>query len=100
MAAEATYSGSRELFLSDNIVVWFPAAILGHHALEMLLKCALIRAGHVIERGDVWGHVLVELAKKLADSCDTFPTHIIDDLAILRLLVVARWRDGRGAAAR
>jgi exopolysaccharide biosynthesis WecB/TagA/CpsF family protein len=26
--------------------------------------------------------------------------YLIDDLAILRLLVVARWRDGRGAAAR
>jgi HEPN domain-containing protein len=54
------------LFRSDPFL-YFPAAILGHQALEMLLKAALIRQGFKITRvdGGVWGHDLVELATKL-----------------------------------
>lgn len=63
--AEATYSGAQTLFLNDNALVWFPAAILGHHALEMFLKASLIRKGHRVEESDVWDHNLCALAEKL-----------------------------------
>jgi HEPN domain-containing protein len=63
--AEATYAGSQTLFLSDNALVWFPAAVLGHQALEMFLKAALIRHGHRISQSDVWGHDLGALAQRL-----------------------------------
>ena len=63
--AEATYAGARTLFLSDNAMVWFPAAVLGHQALEMFLKAALIRKGHRVAKADVWGHDLCALAQKL-----------------------------------
>src|SRR5713226_6005382 len=56
--AEATYAGAQTLFRSDNALVWFPAAVLGHHALEMFLKAALIRKGHRVNEKDVWGHDL------------------------------------------
>lgn len=82
LAAEFTYSGAVELFRSRNAVVLFPAAILGHHALELLLKSALIRAGHVVGKGDIWGHVLVDLAQKLAKEVSGFPNHIMPDLAL------------------
>jgi len=49
--------------------VWFPAAVLGHHALEMFLKAALIRKGHRVNEKDVWGHDLRKLAKKLNKHC-------------------------------
>lgn len=63
--AEVTYAGAQTLFLSDNALVWFPAAILGQQALEMFLKAALIRKGHRVVRGDVWDHDLCALAMKL-----------------------------------
>jgi HEPN domain-containing protein len=63
--AEVTYAGAQTLFLSDNLAVWFPAAILGQQALEMFLKAALIRKGHRVVQGDVWDHDLCALARKL-----------------------------------
>jgi len=52
------------LFNVNNPFLWFSAAILGHHALEMLLKSALIRAACPVREGGgpeddfVWGHDL------------------------------------------
>jgi HEPN domain-containing protein len=63
--ADHTYAGARTLFHSGNFFLWFPAAILGHQALEMYLKAALIKRGHSISRSDVWGHDLTQLVKLL-----------------------------------
>lgn len=63
--AEATYAGAQTLFSSNNVLVWFAAAILGHQALEMLLKASPIRKGHRIHPSDVWGHDLRALAREL-----------------------------------
>lgn len=65
MWAEATYAGAQTLFISSNAILWFPAAVLGHQALEMFLKAALIRKGHRVAKEDVWGHDLCALAQKL-----------------------------------
>ncbi len=48
-------------------MAWFPASVLGHQALEMFLKAALIRKGHRLAKADVWGHNLCVLAQKLID---------------------------------
>jgi hypothetical protein len=76
------YAASRALFESGDPFFWFPAATLGHHALEMFLKAVLIHEGMTVfdprkvkeldaalglTRDDcVWGHALVELAQKVA----------------------------------
>ena len=75
------------LFQSHNFFVWFPAAILAHHALEKLLKSALIQQGYTVgkgkrEHGYVWGHNLRELARLLASRCSDFPEDTLDDLAV------------------
>jgi len=59
---------SKVLFERGDPLLYFPAALLGQQALEMLLKAALIRNGSVIAREDVWGHKLVDLAEKLIAS--------------------------------
>jgi hypothetical protein len=80
--AEINYAASLELFRSDNLVLWFPAASLGHHALEMGFKAALICEGltvfnpklvskldpatGLLEADCAWGHELVPLAEELA----------------------------------
>ncbi len=56
---------SKILFEQGDPFLFFPAALLGHQALEMLLKAALIRSGSRVGRGDVWGHELVDLAQRL-----------------------------------
>jgi HEPN domain-containing protein len=66
--AEATYAGAQTIFLSDNALAWFPAAILGHQALEMFLKAALIRKGRRVTKTDVWGHDLCALARELVNQ--------------------------------
>jgi HEPN domain-containing protein len=48
--------------------LWFPAAFLGHQALEMFLKAALIKRGRRVVKGDVWGHNLVDLGSDLAKA--------------------------------
>jgi len=82
------YTASLELFKSDNLVLWFPAAVLGHHALEMYLKTALICEGMTrfdpklipkldptigLTKADcAWGHELVKLAEQLSYKRDDF----------------------------
>ena len=56
------------LFEQGDPFLYFPAALLGQQALEMLLKAALIRSGSSIAPEDVWGHRLVDLSKKLTES--------------------------------
>jgi HEPN domain-containing protein len=76
--AESTFEAARLLFQSNRSQVLFPAVVLGHLALEMYLKAALIAHGHRVvfsQRGvkggrknptDVWGHELPDLADKLS----------------------------------
>jgi HEPN domain-containing protein len=78
--AEATYSGAQTLFLTDNVLVWFPAAILGHQALEMFLKAALIRKGRRIVKKEVWGHDLRGLAGELVDHGVSFTSQFMSEL--------------------
>ena len=70
------------LFETGNVLLYLPAATLGHHALEMYLKSALISEGMTVfnpvilkslelgtalRRSDcAWGHCLVELARQLS----------------------------------
>jgi HEPN domain-containing protein len=78
--AEQTYAGAHVLFNNGNPIVWFPAAILGHQALEMFLKAALIKQGRRVVNGDVWGHNLVDLASELANTGFNFPSGFVEDL--------------------
>jgi hypothetical protein len=80
--AKVAYTGSVHLFGSGNLFLIFPAATLGHHALEMYLKAALIAEGAIVfdprklkhleasvklEAKDcTWDHNLVGLARQLA----------------------------------
>jgi len=82
MSAEITYAGAYTLFHTKNPFLWFPAAILGHQALEMYLKAALIRQGHTVAPQDVWGHDLPKLAEQLAASVTTFPLEMIEELRV------------------
>lgn len=75
------------LFRSSNFMLWFPAAILAHLALEQLLKSALLQAGCPIAQGKpqagyAWGHKLVELAQLLASKRREFPSDILNGLAV------------------
>src|SRR6516225_9923685 len=74
--AKVNYTASVTLFDSGNLFLWLPAATLGHHALEMYLKAALICAdfavfdpdkgkfvnsASVLTKNDsAWGHNLVK----------------------------------------
>jgi HEPN domain-containing protein len=78
--AEATYAGAQTLFLSDNSLAWFPAAILGHQALEMFLKATLLRKGRRIAKKDVWGHDLCALAHKLVNKGVALAPQFLEDL--------------------
>lgn len=80
--ADHTYAGARTLFHSGNFFLWFPAAILGHQSLEMYLKAALILQGHRVARGDVWGHDLSALAKKLSAKIPTLPSELKENLQV------------------
>jgi hypothetical protein len=86
--AKVNYMASTHLFASDNQLLYLPAATLGHHALEMYLKSALICEGLTVfnpvilkslngtvelTRSDcAWGHNLVELAEQLAERRKEF----------------------------
>jgi hypothetical protein len=79
--AKGEYAASALLFTSENPFLWFAAATLGHHALEMFLKAALIREGMTVfdprkisrtnpivtlkPEDCVWGHNLPCLARTL-----------------------------------
>ncbi len=78
--AEQTYAGAHVLFNQGNPFLWFPAAILGHQALEMFLKAALIKRGRRVIKRDVWGHNLVDLACELARTGVVFPFGLLRDL--------------------
>lgn len=81
--AEINYLAAGHLFASSNLLVYFTAATLGHHALEMYLKSALIcegmtvfnpvilkclDPGYALTRSNcAWGHCLVELATRLSE---------------------------------
>jgi hypothetical protein len=78
IAGEFTYSAAVELFRSENAAVWFGACLLGHHALEVFLKSALIHAGHRVSTADVWGHELVSLSELLSKGQAVFPILLAD----------------------
>jgi hypothetical protein len=88
MRSECMFLGAIRLFQSKNYLVWFPAAVLGHLALEKLLKSAAIQAGCPAttgkpQEGYAWGHSLVDLAQLLASKRREFPADVLkDDLAI------------------
>jgi hypothetical protein len=82
--AKVNHSASAHLFSSGNPLLYLPAATLGHHALEMCLKSALICEGMTVfnpvilksldsgitltRSNCAWGHNLVELAERLAEK--------------------------------
>jgi hypothetical protein len=86
--AKVNHVSAHHLFTSGNPFMYLVAATLGHHALEMYLKAALINEGMTVcnpkdvSRLDpaleikpedcVWGHSLPELAEKLAEKCKDF----------------------------
>jgi hypothetical protein len=86
--AEINYIASGHLFGSSNLFVYFTAATLGHHALEMYLKSALIcegmtvfnpvilkslNPGYELTRSNcAWGHCLVDLATRLSKKRPDF----------------------------
>jgi hypothetical protein len=81
-------SAAQLVFGNENPNLWFSAAILGHHALEMYLKAALISEGFVIfdpakvkeldpalgiQKHDcAWAHKLIVLARQLAEKRPEF----------------------------
>jgi hypothetical protein len=83
-----TYLAAKTLFETENMMFCFPAATLGHHAIEKYLKAALICAGFTIVKPNLmkklvasgtlkqedctWGHDLVELGDKLAQKRSDF----------------------------
>lgn len=82
-AAMGTFKGAKLLFQTENPHLWFSAAILGHHALEMLLKAALIQEGFTVAKGKpqdglVWGHRTEELAQLLHSKRPEFSINIPD----------------------
>lgn len=86
--ADHNYAASDYLFQSHNPILIFAAATLGHHALEMYLKSALVLEGFTVfdpskikyldpsvrlQKTDcVWGHDLVALARQLAEKRSDF----------------------------
>jgi len=98
--AAINYSAAKTLFETGDVFLWFPAATLGHHALEMCLKSALIANGMTIfNPRDVksldpgveltltdcaWGHELVRLAETLAQRNPTFdPSRRMDFIGVV-----------------
>lgn len=82
--ARVNHAASTAPFHSGDPSLYFPAATLGHHALEMYLKAALICEGMTVfnsvilksldpgialtRANCVWGHKLVDLAERLAEK--------------------------------
>ncbi len=82
-AAMGAFEAAKLLFYIENPRLWFSAAILGHHALEMLLKAALIQEGFTVAKGKpwdgfVWGHKTEELAQLLHTKRPEFSINIPD----------------------
>ncbi len=117
--ADHNYAASTYLFDSHRPILIFAAATLGHHALEMYLKAALISEGCTVfepkklqylkssvkpKPGDcVWGHVLVDLAHQLAKRRSDFGFLCDGDTVIPRMrvgfLLFACESGGGGTAA-
>jgi hypothetical protein len=75
--AEGAFLAATLLFACTDPRVWFSASLVSHHAIEMMLKSALIRVGFVVtqeraELNHVWGHSLIKLADKLAERVPKF----------------------------
>ena len=86
--AKINYTASAHLFGTSNLFLFFTAAALGHHALEMYLKSALIcegmtvfnpvilkslNPGLALKRSDcAWGHDLADLARRLSEKRSDF----------------------------
>src|SRR5271170_5476357 len=86
--AAINYRAAKTLFKTGDPFLLFPAATLGHHALEMYLKSALIANGmtifdpkkvklleagvNLVAADCAWGHVLVRLAEQLAQRNRSF----------------------------
>jgi hypothetical protein len=81
-SGDTFYRAATLLFQTRDLLLIFPAAILGHHALERYLKAALIREGYIVfnprdinrldppiaiqEADCAWDHDLVVLARQLS----------------------------------
>jgi hypothetical protein len=90
--AEVNYAAAAAIFGSGDSSLYFPAATLGHHALEMCLKSALICEGKTVfnpvilrsldpgfalTRSDcVWGHRLADLATQLSEKRSDCDLHV------------------------
>jgi hypothetical protein len=86
--ASINFTASKTLFDTGDPFLMFPAATLGHHALETYLKSALITKGLTIFNPNklkeldpginlakercAWGHNLVKLAKQLEQRTPAF----------------------------
>jgi hypothetical protein len=82
LSARVSYEASRRLFETEDLLMVFPAATLGHEAIEKYLKTALICTGATIcnpvefkvlintgklKKNDcAWGHDIVALGEMLA----------------------------------
>lgn len=102
--AEFNYAACRVLYnaASEYRTLWFVAVTLTHNALELFLKTALIREGMTVfnpanlkaldasvglKQDDcIWGHGLVELAKKLAARRPDFDLSATMNNALLSAL--------------
>jgi hypothetical protein len=83
-AGDLYYTATATLYESNNLLMYLPAATMGHHTLERYLKAALISVGMTVCPHDVaaangigkadyeWGHKLTDLAKKLRKKRPTF----------------------------
>jgi HEPN domain-containing protein len=82
--AQGTLRASKMLFGLGDPLLFFPAALLGHDALEMFLKAALIRQGLKVDSSNgVWGHDLLELSKQFASIGKIqFPDHFFAVLKV------------------
>ena len=102
--AEINYIASGHLFASGSLFACFTAATLGHHALEMYLKSALIGEGMTVfnpvivkslDRGYgltrlncAWGHCLVDLAARLSQKRPDFNLHAEMNIPECRALLM------------
>lgn len=102
--AKVNHSASAHLFSSGNPLLYLPAATLGHHALEVYLKSALICEGKTVfnpiilksldpgitlKRSDcAWGHCLVDLAEQLAGKRSDFNFNAEMDIRECRTLLM------------
>lgn len=93
ISAQIDYTASRMLFETNNLMLVFPAAHLGHLAIEKYLKAALICTGAIIcnphrhkeliasgrlNRDEcAWDHKLVKLAAMLASRRSDFDPAVV-----------------------